>query len=172
MYAGRMSYFQKGIVAVICILLVVIGVEMVYYQYLSKKVESNLTNKSNISKTLPASLYKNEIDTYLSNPDPKTCIDFTASFEGYSSKLNTNAKLVNITINDADNSVLADYKKFPINMYRLFQNTSDNRRKIFGIYDLNVGDKVSVREFESVKTTEKDQQDNSYIEIIVLANNK
>jgi len=36
-----MSYFQKGIIAVICILLAVIGVEIVYYQSLSKKVENN-----------------------------------------------------------------------------------------------------------------------------------
>jgi len=63
MYIGRMSYFQKGLVTVICILLAIIGVEAVYYQSLSRKVESNNSKLTQNS----SSIQLNENDNKITN---------------------------------------------------------------------------------------------------------
>jgi len=159
MYIGRMSYFQKGLVTVICILLAIIGIEMVYYQSLSRKVESNNSKLTQNSSSIQLNENDNKITNNIINGLSREITDsnnrsflsslsITTEITGVINDINLNkGKLKNMDyisritlINDKGLKKYIYLTSYHMKIIEIF----DRQQKQIKFAELRVGDEIKI----------------------------
>lgn len=131
------------------------------------------TRKPTINQS--AATYVESIESYVTNSQtPKKKLFSTLMYEGTVQAVSFPKKeSVTLNIVDSDGKRIEQYLDFPIRGFRVYEKVKDGSLSVRKITDLQVKDKVSVRETEEVLTNTMKLQDmTGYTEIVILPASK
>jgi outer membrane lipoprotein-sorting protein len=167
-----MLYSQKGAIAIICILIVVVGVEVGYYQSLSRKVEIynynelNINGKSDLRKEYQ-NLELDKIKDIIKDTNIGRKMYLSLSYQAQIKQIVFVDKN-NVTVQTQDlGGRINTYYKWPISQIKVYKNTNFSLIQK-GIEDLTIGDKVTVEDKSEVVKNNMDPLNREhYIEIVI-----